>query len=269
MNSFGVPRSAVSPLAEQLERLATEIRNLESEVGPERAWTLIEAHDNLIDLTSDDRNTQIEGAKRLALSMIPPRLEPAGNASLTAQAKTVGLGPGGYLLGVVFPEGLLLAVGRMTTPDIMRIGRNWVVDEKGKITEACPVYDLSIADFVQWLHSQASKASDAILTNRTYPDDPLDQTQKEPDDHDIYKATISEPGLAVVLFSMDMDSTAGKILAIESSQEASTDVDRLLRKTSKKESAMVRNARDRDGDLVGLLRDEGKGASEIRVIRVE
>lgn len=83
------------------------------------------------------------------------------------------MGEGDYLEQAIFPQGLLFAVAEMGSPQTVRLGRKWVLDKDGRASELRPIYDLSVGQFVHWLYQEASQATDFILSNRTYPDDPL------------------------------------------------------------------------------------------------
>lgn len=266
MNSSGVPRSAKLALAGIFERLSAEVRNLESEVGPERAWTLIEAHDNLVDLTSDDKTAQVEAAKRLAHTMISPKLGPLARRRMKQEAAGARMGVGDYLEKGLFPDGIIVAVGEMASSKKVRLGRKWVLDKDGKASERRPIYDLSVGDFVHWLYQEASKACDAILMEKTYPKDALNLLE---DGHQIDTAAIkrSRLGLIADLFTVELDPLGDRIIAVESAQEAKKELFTLMKKVSSKEQALLKKALDRDGELVELLHTQGQSLDSIRQTR--
>src|SRR5262249_444297 len=167
-----------------------QVRVLESEIGSSRTWKLIKADEALVMLTSGSKPNQIEAARRLGRTMIPPKVL---SGHLRNAATAVDMSPETFLPEVLFTAGLIVAVAEMESPQTVRLGQKWILGEDGRIRHVRPVYDLEIGDFIRWLCQEATEACNAILLQRTYPaNDPLNKTSFSDDQDELDRAAIEK-----------------------------------------------------------------------------
>jgi hypothetical protein len=252
-----------------LDQYAKEVHILELEVGPQKAWLLMAAHDNLVDLTSEERAAQIEAAKRLARIMMQPTLSKVAQASLNRsvkelEVKGLELDAEEYLRGIVLPEGLILALGEMDIPQKVRLGRKWVVDTNGKVVEVRPVYGLSVVEFVRWLSQKTSQAVETTLVELLETGLVRKEDTERDGEYPIDKAAFDKPGLVVTLVDFDRDPTKNGFFAKRAAQDAQKQIAELLTKLGPKEQELIKNSLKQDGDLLALLREQGVKPETIR-----
>lgn len=193
----------------------------------------------------------------------------------------------------LFPAGLILAVGEMDRPQHVRLGKKWIVDDRGHIKELVPLDDLRGGEFFHWLIQETFKAVTADLLDHSYPEHseppklvldgpsgglptspggrfPTADKQAEQEGRD-EEAILSEivhknPGWIVAFLEIP-ESAEERLLAWETRKEASQDVWKLQKAATPAELRLIRKALEEWGDLVDLLRKEGRSRATIRKIR--
>jgi hypothetical protein len=269
--------SATQITQDFLRHFLEEARRLESELGTARAWHLIEAHNDLIALTSGDKKQQVAAALRLSRKMIKPKIKKNLRAAAAAAAKS----PEEFLQDILFPEGLILASAEMETPQRVRLGRKWVVRDDGTIQHIRPVRDLSVGDFIAWLYQEATRACNAILQERAYPGRDLVERTHAADIGELDLATVDrgvrrikqsrydDQTIVVAIVTPSVSNPLDDMLVgIESADESKKQVSALLSCASRREAAIIEEAlRLNDGDMVELLATKGMRADAIRQIR--
>jgi len=208
-----------------------------------RAYLSDERVSNVYDLIGcDNRAIKIKAAKRLAQLMFPPPLDKVTKATARLRARQLGMPLDQYLREAIYPDALLLAASNIVRPQMApRLGgRYWVTNDAGKrvITTARDIYD---DESTHWLYQEAVKACRAIVLEQPYPDE--DALSRAIDDTD--------------------GSYADKALTAESIQKqlatdsADRQLDKLLPYVSRKERALLDEAKRRDGDVMAVLLECG------------
>lgn len=167
----------------------------------------------------------------------------------------------------LFPAGLILAVGEMDRPQHIRLGKKWIVNDRGKIKELVPLDDLRGGEFLQWLIQETLKATTADLLDRSYPGRSVsDQKEENLEEHLL--SEMAHTNSSLIMAVMDIpESAEERLLARETRKEASEDVWKLQKVATRAELRYIRKALKEGDDFVALLRKDGVNPATIRKIR--
>jgi len=106
---------------------------------------------------------------RLAMRLRPGLRNPYAAGELRRQAAQAGLSRRVYLRTTIFPAAIIRVASEVATPQRMRVGREWVVNEHGKVLAASPVEELPGRAFLHWFFSQVYVAAAAMVLGQDYP----------------------------------------------------------------------------------------------------
>jgi hypothetical protein len=70
---------------------------------------------------------------------------------------------------LIFPEALLLVSLEIQNPQGIRLGKRWVTDQQGKISQVSPFADVDLRVFDRWFFTQVYAAAASIVLGEPYP----------------------------------------------------------------------------------------------------